>query len=68
MRAALGIIYSFRKLITVILFFVALIFLYAFIGVKIIGDLDGRIEYDEVFSILIKKLKYFSISQILVNL
>lgn len=43
-----GIIKSVRQMIDVILFFVILTIIYAAIGIRIIGDLDGEVEYDEV--------------------
>lgn len=45
-----GIIKSIRQMIDVILFFVILTIIYAAIGIRIIGDLDGEVPYDEVYT------------------
>lgn len=51
MRAFVAILNCARKLIVVMLFFVTLIIVYAYIGVKIIGDLNGA-KYDPVYKFL----------------
>jgi hypothetical protein len=42
-----------RQMVDLLLFFLLIIILYAFIGVLLIGDLDGEQPYDKVFSISI---------------